>query len=162
MLWKAVLEFSYGVPKAGDRFDVLVEADDKTVLYLVLGQEAERVEGNIAKQIHTWLYSPIVVVIHHQRMAEEKARFKSAHVAVIDGITVNDTAGAHHFSYIFGALLIDPLGKRPVLFIDQAIASPARDESARHSLECCVEWLLVEENPVIAVFSIESIFDLTD
>lgn len=70
------------VPKSWYRLNILVQADDEAVLLAVVLHELEWIIVYIAEQFNTWLNSPVPLVVHHERLAEEEARLKSAHVSV--------------------------------------------------------------------------------
>lgn len=150
------------VPEGRDGLNVLVQAENEAVLLLLLVHNTERIVVDIAVKLDGGLNTPVVVVVEHQFLAEEKSRLESAHVAVADGITVDNLALGHVFTDLLGLLLINPLGERPVLLGDQTVVSLAGYERGSNLLESVIERLVVEENPVVTEAAIETIFDLTD
>lgn len=117
---------------------------------------------DIAVKLDGGLNTPVVVVVEHQFLAEEESRLESTHVAVADGITVDNLALGHVLTDLLGLFLINPFGERPVLLGDQTVVSLAGYEGGSNLLESLVERLVVEENPVITEAAVETVFDLTD
>ena len=83
-------------------------------------------------------------------------------MAVADGIAVNDLSLSHILTNLLGLLLINPLGERPVLTGNLSIVSLSRNKRRSNLLESGIERLIVQENPIIVVSSVEAILDLAD
>jgi hypothetical protein len=109
------------VPKRRDGLDVLVQAEGEAVLLLVVGHVLERVVFDVAKQLYARLHAPVPLVVEHQGMAEEEARFITAHVSVADRVTVDDLLLLHLLTDLGGLVLVNPLGKRPMLLGDFSV-----------------------------------------
>lgn len=150
------------LPERGDRVNVLVQAQHERVLLLVLGHEAEGVVVHVAEELDAGLDAPVVLVVEHERLVEEEARLEAAHVAVADGVAVDDFALLHVGAHALRLVLVDPLGEGPVLGGDEAVVGVARDEPRRDLLEVLVEGLVVEEDPVVVVTLVEAVLDLLD
>lgn len=150
------------VPEGRDGLNVLVQAENEAVLLLLLVHDTERIVVDIAVKLDGGLDTPVVVVVEHQFLAEEESRLESAHVAVADGITIDNLALGHVFADLLCLLLIDPFGERPVLLGDQPVVSLAGYERGSNLLEGVIERLVVEENPIVTKAAVETVFDLTD
>lgn len=150
------------VPESRNGINVLVERENEAVLLVVLVHDTEGVVVDIAEELDRGLNTPVVLVVHHDLLSEEETRLESAHVAVADGVTVDDLAGGHILTNLLGLLLVNPLRERPVLLRNQTVVSLTRAERASDLLELIIEGLVVEEHPVVVVSSVESILDLTD
>lgn len=109
------------IPQRGDGLNIFVQAQHKAVLLAVLLHEAEGIVVDIAEQLDAGLNTPVVVVVHHQWLAEEEARLKPTHVAVADAVSVDNLPLGHVLANLLGLLLIDVRGERPVLRRDLAI-----------------------------------------
>lgn len=141
---------------------VLVQTENEAVLLALLGHQTEGVVVDVAVELDGGLHSPVVFVVHHQRLAEEEARLEAAHVAVGNRITVDDLALTHVFANLFGLVLVDPLGERPVLLGDLAVESLAGNERSGDLLECSIKGLVVQEDPIVVVSSVEAVLNLAD
>lgn len=150
------------IPQSGNGLDVLVQAKNKAVLLALLVHQAEGVVVNITEQLDAWLHTPVVVVVHHKRLAEEEARLETTHMTVADRVTVDNLALLHVLANPACLVLVDVRRKRPVFLRDLTIMRSARHERGRHFLESRVEWLVVQEHPVIVVAAVEAVFDLAD
>lgn len=150
------------VPESGDGLDVLVQAQNEAVLLVVLLHEAERIVVDIAEELNGGLNTPVVVVVHHGRLAEEETRLETAHVAVAHRVAVDDLALGHVLANLAGLLLVNVLRERPVLLGDLAIVSLAGNKGGGDLLEGGIERLVVQEDPVIVVAAVESVLNLTD
>jgi hypothetical protein len=162
VLWMCLHELLDAVPECGYRLDIFVQTQHETVFLAVVDHESEGVVVNIAEQFNGWLHPPVVFKLHHQLMTEEEPTLESAHVAIGDGIAVDDLPLSHILSHSCGLLLIDPGWERPMLFRDLAVMRLPRHERGGDTLEFLVEGLVVEEDPVVVVVAVEAIFDLAD
>lgn len=111
------------VPERGNGIKILVQAEHKAVLFVVLLHVSERVKGNVAEQLDAGFHAPVVLIVEHQWVAEEEARLIAAHVAVALRISVDDLAFLHVLTHFLGLVLIDPLGVRPMVFGDYSVVS---------------------------------------
>lgn len=111
------------IPERGNGIKILVQAEHKAVLFVVLLHVSERVKGNVAEELDAGLHTPVVLIVEHQWMAEEEARLIAAHVAVALRISVDDLAFLHVLTHFLGLVLIDPVGVRPMLFGDYSVVS---------------------------------------
>lgn len=150
------------VPESGNRLHVFVQAEHEAVLLVILLHEAEGVVVDIAEQLDAGLDAPVVFVVHHQRLTEEKARLEAAHVAVADAVTVDDLALGHVLAHLLGLVLVDVVGERPVLLGNLAVVRLARHQRRGDLLERRIERLVIEEDPVVVVAAIETILDVSD
>lgn len=149
-------------PEGRNGIDVLVEGENETVLLVVLVHDAERIVVNIAEELDGGLNTPVVFVVHHELLSEEETGLESAHVTVADRVTVDDLALMHILANLLSLLLVNPLGERPVLLRNQTIVSLTRAERSGDLLELLIERLVVEENPVVVVSTVEAILNLAD
>lgn len=99
------------VPKCRDGLNVFVQAKNETVLLLVLNHEAERIVVDVAVKINGGLDAPVVVVVEHVLLVEEEARLEAAHVAVADGVAIDDLALGHVLAHLLGLFLVNPFGE---------------------------------------------------
>ena len=155
-------EFLGAVPESRNGVNVFVETKDKAVLLVVLDHNTEGVVVDVAVKVNGRLDTPVVFVVHHQGVAEEKARLESTHVAVADRVTVDDLSLLHILAHLLGLFLINPLRERPVLVRNFAVVCLARHERRRDLLESRVERLVIEEDPVVVESSVEAVFNLAD
>ena len=155
-------EFLRRVPDRGDGLDVFVQTQHETVLLLVLRHEAERIEVDVAEYLHARLHPPVPLVILQQRLPVKEPRFEAAHVPVADRVAVDDLLLGHLFADLLGFFLVDPFRERPMFFGDFAVVRGARDEGRGDFLEGVVEGFVVEEDPVVVVVAVESVFDAAD
>jgi hypothetical protein len=151
-----------GGPEGGDGLNVLVQAEDEAVLFLVAGHELERVVVDVAEHLDAGLDAPVPLVVEHQGVAEEEARLVAAHVAVADGVAVDDLLLLHFVAHTGGLVLVDPLGEGPVLLGDPAVLCLARDEGGGDALEFVVKVIVIEEDPVVVELAVEAVLDLAD
>lgn len=151
-----------GVPESGDCLDVLVQAEGEAVLLLVLGHELESVIFDVAEELDTGLNAPVPLIVHHQRVAEEKARFITAHVPVTDGVAVDDLLLLHLLTDLGGLVLVNPLGEGPMLLGDLAILCLARNQRGGDLYELVVEIVVVKKDPVVVELAVEAVLDVTD
>ena len=147
------------IPQGRDGLVVLVQTDDKAVLFAVFLHEAEWVVGHVAEELNAGLHAPVVLVVHHERMAEEEARLVAAHVAIALRITVDDLPATHILSHLPGLVLVNPLWIGPVLFRNLAIVSGAGSQRGGELLKIVIELLIVQEDPIVVVVAIEAIFN---
>lgn len=162
-MFRVVLDELLGaVPERGDCLLVLVQAKDKAVLLVAFLHDTERVIVDVAVKLDGGLDAPVVLVVHEQRLTEEESRLESAHVAVTDGVAVDDLALSHIFTDLACLFLVDPLGERPVLGSNLSIERVAGHEGSGDLLEGGVKGLVVKEDPVVVVAAIEAILDLTN
>lgn len=99
------------VPKSLDGLCVFVQAENEAILLATFMHDAERVIVDVAVQFNRWLNTPVVIVVHHKGLSKEETGFKSAHVAVAHGITIDDLALSHVLAHFLGLVLVDPLGE---------------------------------------------------
>lgn len=83
-------------------------------------------------------------------------------MAVAHRVTVDDFSLSHVLAHLFGLILVNPLGERPVLLGDFAIVSLAGDERCGDSLERIVKRLIIEKDPVVVVSLVETVLYLAD
>ena len=95
-------------------------------------------------------------------MAEEEAAFVAAHVAVADGVAVDDLFVVHVLPHLRRLVLVDPLRKAPVLLPDLPVACTPGGEGGGYLFERLVEAVVVEEDPVVVVVFVEAVLDLPD
>lgn len=162
MLGVVLHEFLHTVPQSWDGLDVFVQTENKTVLLALLMHDSERIVVDIAEDLDTGLDTPIVVVVHHERLAEKEARLESAHVTVADRITIDDLTFPHVLAHLLRLLLVDVGREGPVLLRNLAIMRLARDQGCRDLFESCVEGFVIEEHPVVVVATVEAVLDLAD
>lgn len=155
-------EFLDAVPEGGDGVVVLVQTQHEAVHLVVFLHEAERVKGNVTQQLDAGLDTPIVLVVHHERVAEKEARLVAAHVPVAFRIPVDDLLLAHILAHLFSLLLVNPLRVRPVLLRNEAVVGGSRDERRGDLLESLIKRLVVEENPVVVVVPVEAVLHLSN
>ena len=159
MLFHELLD---AVPQRWDGFDVLVQAQDEAVLLVVVGHVLEGIVVDVTKQLNARLNAPVPLVVLQDLVAEEEAGFVTAHVAVADGVAVDDLLFVHLLTDLCGFLHVDPLWKRPMLFGNFAIPCVARHERGGDLLEGVIEVGVIQEDPVVVVLAIESILNLAD
>lgn len=150
------------LPQSRNGSRVLVQAENEAVLFALLGHHTEGVVVDVAVELDGGLHSPVVFVVHHQRLAEKEARLEAAHVTVGNRVAVDDLALTHVLANLFGLVLVNPLRERPVLLGDLAIESLAGDERSGDLFECSIKGLVVEEDPIVVVSSVEAVLNLTD
>ena len=143
VLWMLLYEALDTIPKCWNRLHILVQTQDKAVLLLIVFHEPEGVVVDIAKKLYTWLHTPVVLELVHQRMSEEKARLKSTHVPVADGVAIDDLALRHVFTDLARLVLVDEGGERPVLLGDLSIVSLSRNERCCDLLEGFVKSFVI-------------------
>lgn len=78
----ALHELLRAIPKSGDGLKVFVQTDDEAVLLVVLLHEAEWIVADVTVELDAGLHAPVVLVVHHQWVAEEEARLVAAHMAI--------------------------------------------------------------------------------
>lgn len=162
MLRMVLHELLGAVPESRNSLPVLVQTQDKAVLLIVFLHEAERIVVKITEERNGGFHAPVVFVVHEKRMAEKEARFETAHVAIADGAAVNDFALAHVLTDLGCFFLVNPFREGPVLLGNFAIERFAGHEGGGHFLESIVEWLIVQEDPVVIIAAVEAIFNLSD
>lgn len=150
------------VPEGGDGVVVLVQTQHEAVHLVVLLHESERVKRNVAQELNARLDAPIVLVVHHERVAEKEARLVTAHVPVALRIPVDDLLLTHILAHLLGLLLVNPLRVGPVLFRNEAVVGGSRDECRGDLLEGLIKRLVVQEYPVVVVVPVEAILHLSD
>lgn len=155
-------ELLHAIPESGNGINVFVQTDDKAVLLIVLLHEAEWVMADVAIELDAGLHAPIVFVVHHQRMAEKEARLVAAHMAITFRVTVDDLLATHLLSRLLGLILVNPVRIRPMLFGNFAVVCGTGSQRGGQLLEVLVEFLIVQENPVVVVVAIEAILDISD
>lgn len=155
-------ELLHAVPQGRDGVVVFVKTEHETVLLVVLLHEAEGVKGNIAVELDAGLHAPIVLVVHHQRVAEKEARLVTAHVSIALRVAVDDLLLAHVVAHLLRLVLVDPFGVRPVLVGDDAVMRVSGNQRRGDLLELVVELLVVQEDPVVVVIPVETVLDLSN
>jgi len=86
-------------PKGRNSLLVLEQTEYETILLLVVCHELEWVVIDVAVKVDAWLHAPVPLVLIHQGLTEEESRLEATHVAVADGITVDDFLLSHFLSY---------------------------------------------------------------
>lgn len=162
VLWVCLDELLCAIPQCWNGFHILVQTQHETVLLLVVGHEFESVIVNVAVKLNAWLNSPVPLIVQHQLLTEKEAGFESAHVAIADRVSVDDLALSHVFADLASLILIDVIWVGPMLLRNLSIMSFARYEGRGDLLECRIERLVVQEDPVVMKLAVEPIFDLTD
>lgn len=148
------------IPETRNGVLILVQRYNEAVFLFLGAHESEGVLRNVTEVLDVWLDSPVVIVVFQQVVAEEEAGFVATHMAVTDRAAVNHTL---HFLAGLGSLvLINPRRETPVLLGYFAVMGSARRQSGRDLFEFVIEVVIVEENPVIVVIAIKSVFDLMD
>lgn len=150
------------VPQCWDGLDVFVQAENETVLFLVVLHILERIVMNITEQFDARFDPPVVFELVQQRMAEKEAGFKSTHVSVAHGVTVDDLSPTHILTNSLRLLLVNPRRERPMFHWNLSVVCLARHQRGGNLFEVVVEGFVVQENPVIVVIPVESIFHLSD
>ena len=150
------------IPEGRDRLDVFVETDDETILLVVVGHELKGVVGDVTEKLDAGLDAPVPFVFEHQLVAEEEAGLKSTHVTVADRVAVDDLLLRHLLPRLLSSILVDEIREGPVLAWNLAVSGFARRQSAGDLFKLGVEGLVVQEDPIVMITSVESIFHLTD
>lgn len=162
MLRVVLHELLGAIPKGGDGVDVLIQTENEAVLLTTFLHDTEGIVVNIAVELDGGLNAPVVLVVHHEGVAEEEAGLEAAHVTVANGVTVDNLPLLHVLAHLLGFFLVNPLGERPMFHRDLAIESVSRNQRAGYLLECVVKRLIIEEDPVVVVTAVEAVFDLTN
>jgi hypothetical protein len=155
-------KLSDGLPESWDGFLVLVEGEGEAVFLLVVLHVEERIVVDIAEELDIRLNTPVVFVILEEFVFEEKAGFEAAHVAVGDGVTVDDFTLSHILADGGGFVLIDPFWEAPVFLWNETVLGLSGNETGGDLLELIIEGLVVEENPIVVVFAIEAVLDVAN
>lgn len=150
------------LPQSRNSSRVLVQTENEAVLFALLGHQTEGIVVDVAVELDGGLHSPVVFVVHHQRLAEEEARLEAAHVSVGNRVAVDDFALSHVLANLLGLVLVNPLRERPVLLGNLAIESLAGNERCSDLLECSIKGLVVQEDPIVVVSSVEAVLNLAD
>lgn len=150
------------IPQRWNGFHILIQAQHEAVLFLVVGHILEGIEANVAEEFDAWLHAPVPFELIHEGMPEEEPRFISAHVSIAHRVAIDDLSLRHISANLGCLVLIDKFGEFPMLVRNQAIVRFPGYQSCGQLLECLIERLVVEENPVIVVLSIEAILDMTN
>ncbi len=95
------------VPERRNRLHVFVEAEYETILLLIIRHVFERVVGDVAVQLNTWLNAPVPLVLLHDFLAEEEARLESTHMSIALRVAVDDLSMCHVFSDSGSLFLVD-------------------------------------------------------
>lgn len=95
------------IPQRRDGFDVFVQTQDEAVFLFVRLHEQEWIVVDVAVQLDARLDTPVPLELEHQGVSEEEARLESAHMAVADGIAVDDLLLRHVLSYFSCFILVD-------------------------------------------------------
>lgn len=162
VLWVILHKLLHATPETGNSRFILVETDDEAVLLVILLHEAERVGAYVTEEFDAGLNTPVVFVVHHQRVAEKEARLIAAHVSIALGATVDNFLPIHFLASIGRLILVDPVGIGPVLLRDQAIVSRAGDQRGGQLFEILVKLLVIQEHPIVVVITVESVLDGSD
>ena len=162
MLRVLLHEFLDTIPKRWNGLDILVQTKNKTVFLALVFHLLEWIVVNVAEELNAGLYSPVVFELVHQLVSEEESRLEATHMAVADGIAVDDLALGHVLSRLLCLFLINEVGERPLFFRNKTIVCFARDERSRDAFEIVVKRLVVEEHPVVVIIPVESILDLAN
>ena len=150
------------IPQRRNGFRILVQAKHKTVLLVILMQHPERIKRQVAEEINAGLHTPVVLVVEHQRVAEEEPGLVAAHMSITLRTAVDDFLLVHLLASVPRFVLIDPLRIRPVLLGDEAVVRVSRHHRRGEFLELLVKRFIVQEDPVIVIVSVESILDLSN
>ena len=121
VLWMLLHERLDAVPKRWNGLHVLVQAQNKAVLLVVVFHEFEGVIMYVAEQLDAWFHAPVVVKLVHQRVSEEEAGLEPTHMPVADGVSIDDLTLCHVFPDFSCLVLIDEVRERPVLLGDLPI-----------------------------------------
>lgn len=152
----------YHVPERGDRLHIFVQTDHKTVFLPVFGHECERIVMKVAIKVNTWFDSPIPLVIQQQRLTEEESGFKSAHKSICDRVPVNDFLFCHFLADLARFILVNPFRDGPVFLRNSSILRLSRYQGRGNFLKGLIKWLIIQEDPIIAIVPIKSVLDLAD
>lgn len=150
------------IPQCWDGLDVFVQTENKAVLFLVVLHILERIVMNVTKQFDARFDPPVVFKLVQQRMAEKEAGFESTHVSVADRVTVDDLSPTHVLANSLRLLLVNPRRERPMFHWNLSIMCLARHKRSGDLFEVVVEGFVVQEDPVIIVIPVESIFHLSN
>lgn len=150
----------HGVPQTGNGLVVLVQTDDEAVLLIVLFHVSERVETDVAEQFDARFNPPVELIWLHQFMAVEKARLVPTHVSVALRVAVDDLPLSHILPNLPGLAPVDPFRIGPVLVRDEAVVSLPRHQGGGDLLKLVVKLLVVQEDPVVIVVTVETVLDL--
>ena len=162
MLRVLLHELLRALPQSRNCRLILVQTQDEAVLLVVVGHELEGVVVDVAVELDARLHTPVPLVLLHERVLEEEPGFISTHVTIADGISIDDLGLGHVFSRLPRTVLVDPFGERPVLLGNLAVSGVARGQSSGDLLKVRIERFVVQEDPVVIEFTVESILDLTD
>ena len=155
-------KFLGALPQGWNSLDVFVETEHETVLLLVIRHKLEDIIVDIAEKLDAWLDSPVPLVVHHQGLTEKETRFEAAHVTVTDRVAINNLLLCHILANLSGSLLIYVFWEGPVLFRNLPVMCCPGDKGCCNLLECGIEGLIVQEDPVVVEFPVKAIFDLTN
>lgn len=150
------------VPERWNSLNVLVQRKHERVLLAVVPHELESIIVDIAEQLHARLHTPIPLIVKHQLLLEEETRLKAAHMAVRNRVAINDLALLHILTDLLSLLLINVWRERPVFLRNLSIVCFSRNQRSSNLLECLVERLVVQENPVVVELPVEAVLDLAD
>lgn len=115
------------IPNRLDSLSILVQTEHEAILLALVAHQLEGIVGYIAVVLDAGLDAPVVVVLLHELVAEEKAGLEAAHVAVADGVAVDDFALLHVLADVGGFVLVDEARVGPVLFRDLSVVRGPRD-----------------------------------
>lgn len=65
---------------------------------------------DVAEQLYTWFDAPVVLELVHERMSEEEAGLKAAHVSIADRVAINDLPLRHVLANFPCPVLVDERG----------------------------------------------------
>lgn len=162
MLRVLLHEFLDTIPDRSYGVSVFIQTDNKAIFLLVVFHELERVETDVTEIFDAGLHSPIVVEFLEELLAEKESRFKTAHVSVADGISVDDLFLLHILPNLGGFCLVDKVRERPVLFRNDSIMRFPRYKSSSYLYELVVEGHVIKKDPVIVIIPVESVLHLAD
>lgn len=150
------------VPQSGDRLDVFVQTQHERVLLAIIGHELERVVIDVTEELNAGLDAPVPLVVKHQLVTEEEARLVATHVAVADGVAVDDILLLHLIAHLGRLGSVDPRREGPLVGFDLAILGLAGNERGGDTDEGLVKVVVVEEDPVVVELAVEAVLDLAN
>lgn len=122
----------------------------------------ERVISDITVQFDAGLDPPIPLELLHQRMLKKEAGLEPTHMPVALRISINNIPLSHVLPRPPSLVLVDEIWERPVLMGYLAVMGFAGYQGSCYRLEGVIERLVVQEDPIVMVISIESILNLSD